>query len=254
MSSLRVGALQMDLKFENPWANCQALEQEARVAARKGADVLITPEMFSTGFSMNTELVAQESGSTLRCICECARSNNVNIIAGYSKMMSDGRFANVAVVVARNGEVIHEYCKTYLFSPLYENRHFQGGEGTSSFSLEGVRMALAICYDLRFPELFRAVASEIDAFVVLASWPKTRRQHWDTLLRARAIENQAYVVGVNRVGEGGGLSFNGGSAVVAPDGSVLSFNDGDAVSIWATINSDEVNSLRKKYPFLSDMK
>ncbi|MBN2715208.1 MAG: hypothetical protein JXX14_05090 [Deltaproteobacteria bacterium] len=254
MTQLKIAAFQMDIEFEDPDANCQRLVAASRTAVNHGADVLITPEMFSTGFSMNTELVAAQSESTRLCICDCAKNNNINIIAGYARRLSGNDFANVAMVVDRTGAVIYEYRKTYMFSLMHEDHHFVAGNGMAPFTLEGVRIAIGICYDIRFPELFRPAASNVDAFIIPASWPGSRQAHWDILLRARAVENQAYVVGINRVGTGDGLEFKGGTAIILPSGEVVDSLYHSEGLVSACVSTDEVHQLRTQYPFLRDIR
>ena len=117
-------------------------------------------------------------------------------------------------------------------------------------TLQGVRIAPFICYDLRFPELFRAVAREVDVMVVLANWPASRRTHWDALIRARAIENQCYVVAVNRIGEGGGIVYDGGSAAFDPWGTPLDSSGGSVQCI--DVDPARVRAVREEFPFLRD--
>ena len=257
MTKLKVCAFQMNIEFERAEENCRQLATTARCAANDGADVLVTPETFSLGFSMNTRLVAAHSRETCQAIQDAARENNINIIAGVARELrnhatSNQSYINAVVVVNRLGETIYEYIKTHLFSPMREDVFFYAGTGMQPFELEGVRLGIGICYDLRFPELFRAIASDVDAIIIPANWPAARQLHWDTLLRARAIENQAYVYGVNRVGEGGGVQYNGGTAVYSPQGELLAVKYTSPGCITETIDSNAVTDIRQNFPYLRD--
>jgi predicted amidohydrolase len=146
------------------------------------------------------------------------------------------------------------YAKIHLIGILGEDGSYDPGEQPVPFELSGIRAASFVCYDLRFPELFRAVVDECGLFLVIASWPSTRQAHWDILLRARAIESQSFVVGVNRVGEGGGLLFTGGSAVVDPLGQVLAEGGDKETLVTADLDLAKVEEVRSTLPFLKDRK
>ncbi|MBN2527072.1 MAG: carbon-nitrogen family hydrolase [Deltaproteobacteria bacterium] len=254
MAKLKLAALQMDIDFDEPINNCRKLTSASLDAANSGVDVLITPEMFSTGFTMSEEIARTSETATFEAVRACARDNRINIIAGFPVVAVDHKLRNAAVVVNRKGDVIHQYLKTHLFSLMNEDKHYMPGKGASVFELEGVRISLAICYDLRFPELFRQVARQVDVFCVIASWPNARQHHWDTLLRSRAIENQAYIVGVNRVGVGGELFFDGGTSVISPLGNVLCCKYSQEGLLYETIDTEQVAVIRDNYPFLQDIK
>jgi predicted amidohydrolase len=147
---------------------------------------------------------------------------------------------------------VHRYRKIHPFTYGGEDRVYAAGDERLTVTVEGVRLALFVCYDLRFADEFWSLARDTDCYVVVANWPSARRDHWRTLLRARAIENEAYVVGANRVGSGGGLDYSGDSAVVGPFGEVLT-EAGDAESVLvADMDPAVVASTRERYPFLAD--
>jgi predicted amidohydrolase len=144
------------------------------------------------------------------------------------------------------------YTKIHLIGILDEDRHYGPGALPVPFAMAGVRTACFICYDLRFPELFRCVADQCDLVLVIASWPEPRRAHWHALLQARAVENQCYVAGVNRVGEGGGNAFAGGSVVLDPLGEPLARAGEEEAVISAEIDPEVVARVRRDFPFLRD--
>ena len=173
----------------------------------------------------------------------------------------DVRFAfavrrkNTVLVFDPSGTCMARYAKLHPFSYSGEDRHYAPGTSLAFFPAGGFEIGLAICYDLRFPELFRALSSRgVDLFLVPANWPTTRREHWLTLLRARAIENLAYVVGVNRTGEGGGLCYPGASIVYGPFGEIVGETGSEAQLLTVELDPGEVGRIRSSYPFLQDAK
>lgn len=197
-------------------------ESENLPAGQKQICVCL-PEMFASGFSMHPALFAEEiNGQISRLLGDLARSYGVAIIAGVVQTQH-GVYFNRALFVNSLGEINASYTKQKLFSFAGENRVYQAGNAVERVSLsKDFTIAVVICYDLRFPELFREVATEVQMFVVLANWPQTRQKHWEVLLQARAIENQCYVLGVNRIGvDGNGLEYAGGSMLFDPFGERL---------------------------------
>jgi predicted amidohydrolase len=253
MTKITIAGLQLDVAWEDRAANFERVRVLAGKARDRGADLLVLPEMFATGFSLDTKITAEPpTGETPRFMSELARELEIGVVGGYVQRRRQGRGANMSLAVDRRGRVVAEYVKTHLFSFMDEDRAHEAGAGPRQFAFEGVPIASFICYDLRFPELFRLVADSAAAVIVIASWPSARQAHWDALLRARAIENQLYVVGVNRAGQGGGLEYTGGSAIVDPMGQVLAHAGDSENTIVAEIDTDEVERTRTEMPFLED--
>jgi predicted amidohydrolase len=148
-------------------------------------------------------------------------------------------------------ELLH-YQKIHPFALAGEDRHYSGGEMLSTAVVDGVRVTPLICYDLRFPELFRVAATRTDLFVVIANWPEKRHQAWSTLLSARAIENQCFVLGVNRVGEAGGEPHSGDSALLDPFGLLRAAVSRDPAMLLGSVDAAEVARARERFPFLRD--
>jgi omega-amidase len=250
--SLRVALGEYDIGWHDPAASLARAEQLVQRARKAGARLVVLPEMCTTGFTMDAERWAEpfggEDAERLRSI---ARVNGVWLVAGIAGRAPDGAAHNVAIVLSPSGELAGAYRKQRLFAYGGEHEAYVGGDGPIVVTMDGVRVSPFVCYDLRFPELFRAVARRADVLVVIANWPAVRRAHWDLLLRARAVENLAYVVGVNRTGEGGGLSYDGGSAGWGPWGDALAPVSREPTIV--TVDPGEVAAVRKKYPFLEDM-
>jgi predicted amidohydrolase len=209
--------------------------------------------MFSTGFSMEPERVAQEpGGSSEAFLREAARSLSIWIFGSIAER-GEPRPRNMGLLVSPQGRVTR-YAKIHPFSFSGEDEHYAGGERVVTEDVEGLRVTPLICYDLRFPEPFRLAAPDTDLFAVVANWPDARRDHWRTLLRARAIENLAYVAGVNRVGEGGKLRYAGDSTAVSPWGEILAEGGPEEAVLLFEADAREVAQARAKFPVLQDVR
>ncbi len=250
---MRLAALQSDIVWEDPEANFERLRPWVAAAAGAGARLLVLPEMYSQGFSMATESIAEPVGgpSTRFLVEEAARCGLW--LAGSLPERAEGaeRPHNTLVVAGPGGE-IHRYRKIHPFSYGGEHEHYQAGDAFTTVVIEGLRFTLFICYDLRFADEFWATAAETDVYLVVANWPERRRHHWQSLLVARAIENQAYVVGVNRVGEGGKLRYRGDSRIIDPMGEVLAAAAEQETLLIADVDASVVRQTRQKLPFLLD--
>jgi len=211
--------------------------------------------MFPTGFSMDASVTAEPlDGPTPRFYRNLARELRVAVCGGFVLGRSGGRPHNVSLAVDREGNDLALYRKIHQIAVLDEQKHYAAGEWPAAFDLEGTRAACLVCYDLRFPELFRTIVDDCRLILVIASWPSTRQAHWDILLRARAVECQCFVVGVNRVGLGGGLAFTGGSAVIDPLGRTLAQGGETEGLVTAEIDPAEADRVRAQFPFLRDRK
>jgi omega-amidase len=221
--------------------------------------------MATTGFTMDRSQATPLSGGHAARLAALAGEAGVWLIAsvaatepaalgGRGEGKEATRAVNAAVVVDPSGGIVAVYRKQKLFAFAGEHEHYSPGEAPVVVAIDGVRIAPLVCYDLRFPELFRAVARDVDAFVLVANWPAARRLHWDTLTRARAIENQAYVVAVNRVGSGGGIVYDGGSVAWDPWGDPVPEAQGPSGIRLVTIDPGHVADIRGRYPFLRDLR
>jgi predicted amidohydrolase len=253
IAALKIAAAQIDIVWEDRKANFSKVDALAKRAADLGADLLVLPEMFSTGFSMDTSMTAESrDGATPTFIRELALRYHIGVLGGFVLENEEGRALNSALVVDRKGNDIALYTKTYLFSYTGEDRCHQAGEGPVFFEFEGCPATCFICYDLRFPELFRKTFANAEVAFVIASWPASRARHWEILLNARAIENQFYVVGVNRTGKGAGLLFSGGSRIVGPQGDIEGVLGDEESLLVGDILPDNVRKTRDAFPFLKD--
>jgi omega-amidase len=252
-SPLRVALGEYDLGWQDPDASLARADALVARAAGEGARLVALPEMCATGFTMDADRWAEPlDGRSAQRLAEIAVRHGVWLIAGLAVRIPDDAARNVALVIDPSGARVAAYRKQRVFAYDGEHKAYAPGDASLTVTIEGVRVSPFVCYDLRFPELFRAVARESDLLVVVANWPAARRAHWDLLLRARAVENLAHVVGVNRTGEGGGLTYDGGSKAWSPWGEPLAPVATDPVVV--SVDPAEVARVRAKYPFLDDMR
>ncbi len=248
---MKVALLQLDIAWEDVSGSHARAERLLDEAARGGARLAVLPEMFSTGFSMRPERVAQPPGGPSETFLqERARALDLWVIASVPES-GLGRARNVALVVSPSGEVVR-YAKIHPFSFAGEDRHYEGGEGVRTVPIEGTRVTPFICYDLRFPEPFRLAADETDLYVVVSNWPERRQVHLRVLLQARSIENLAYVVGVNRTGEGDSVRYAGGSVAFSPWGEVLAEAGEPETVAFCDVDPAAVARARESFPALKD--
>lgn len=248
---MNICVFQPDTVWEDKQANMLRCGQAVKEAALGGAELAVFPEMTLTGFTLNTE-AADSSGDTVRFFSECSKERSVSCAFGYSARERDKLF-NRLTLVDKTGAVLRSYDKIHPFSYCGEDSVFTAGGKAATARLGGMTFGLAICYDLRFPELFGELAKTADCIIVIANWPEKRREHWRTLLKARAIETQCYIVGCNRCGSGNGLYYSGDSAVYAPDGRLIAqAEQGREQLIFADISSGVVKAVREDFPVRND--
>ncbi len=249
-------ALQLDIAWENKPANFEKARRLLSGAAPEADSLVALPEMFATGFSMHTGRVAEAyGGETEQFLAGLAREFRVYIVAGAAMKGPDGRVRNKALVFSPRGELLGYYAKMRPFSPGGEAAHYAAGEKPVVLSWGECSFAPFVCYDLRFPEIFRqaAAARRPELFVVVANWPEKRVQHWVRLLQARAIENQAYVLGVNRVGQDPFYQYPGRSLAVDFNGEILADAGSAEGTISAALDLPTLRKYREGLPFLDDM-
>ncbi len=252
--TIELAAIQHDIVWETPAETMALVRPLILDAADAGAELISLTEMWSCGFSMNTAVVAEApDGPTASFMHEMAAETGC-WIAGSVPEHTDGydRPTNRFVLAGPDGED-HRYSKTKPFSFAGETRHYAAGEPVAPIEVRGVRITPFICYDLRFADLFWDAAADTDLYLVPANWPGVRREHWMALLRARAIENQAYVVGVNRVGSGDGLDYTGDSRIIDPLGEVVGEGPaGEVTTLRAAIDAAHVADVRNRFRFMAD--
>ncbi len=254
---MRVAAVQHDIQWNDRAANFARLAPMVAAAAAGGARLVLLTETFSTGFAVdNPDLGEPEGGPSSQFLVAQAAEHGVWVAGSCPEVPAgsdpaDRRPANSFVLAGPDGTV-HRYRKIHPFTFGGEHHHFRAGDQLVQVEIEGVRIALFVCYDLRFADEFWGLAPTTDLYLVPANWPEPRRFHWMALLQARAIENQAYVIGCNRVGEGGGLKYVGDSRIVDPLGELLATGSQGETILFADIEPSVVADVRQRFQFLPD--
>jgi predicted amidohydrolase len=249
---MRVSILQTDIAWEDKRKNLQHLRNKLEELCGK-TDLVIAPEMFSTGFTMNSrELAEPAGGHTITTLRDWAATYQV-ALAGSYMASHQGCYYNRAFFLTPDGEAFY-YDKKHLFRMGNEAVHFSAGNNRVIVSYRGWNICMLVFYDIRFPVWSRNVNNRYDLLIYVANWPGPRRHVWDTLLAARAIENMSYVCGANRVGiDGNKLSYNGGSAIYSPKGkAIAAAPDNEENTITAELSLNELKSFREKFPVWMD--
>ena len=249
-NDLRIVLLQHDLAWEDKTANQRAFASLLADSAAPGSFVIL-PELCDVGFTMRAARAAEPS--SLPWAQELAARHQVWLQAGLALREGD-RVFNAVFVLGPDGSVRATYRKTFLFSYGTETAHYAAGPGPIVVEVAGWKVAPFICYDLRFPEVWRhAALAGAELFTLSANWPARRHAHWVALTRARAIENQAFVACCNRVGRDPTLTYDGGSALIDPLGEVLVLGDDQARALIATARRDTIDSWRRDFGALGDL-
>ena len=270
--SIRISLVQPEIFFEQKDRNLKQAEAVIKEEVKAGTDLVLLPEMSFTGYSMDTRKVGEvpvtqgagssvtqgaeasvgsEQTSTLNRVRDLARRYGLAIGFGWVALPPGDLAENRYTIVDREGRVVNEFTKLHPFSYAGEDRYFRGGAGPVRYEISGIPFTTMICYDLRFPEEFREVAGDVHAAVIPANWPASRSEHWKTLLRARAIENQIYIFAVNCVGTMDGQEYSGDSCVICPDGRVADMLSGKA-GVLRYRFTDDTEAYREAFPVLKD--
>lgn len=247
---MKISLLQQDIIWANPSANQQVAE--GVLGDLEKSDVYVLPEMFSTGFAVHPEDVAEKDGSSVRWMQMIAAELDA-AICGSVAIEEDGKFANRFYFVKPDGECFY-YDKRHLFTYGGEHKRYTKGEERVVVDFRGVRFLLQVCYDLRFPVFARNNdETPYDVAIYVASWPTSRIEVWNTLLHARAIENQCYVAAVNRVGEDLACKYCGGTMLIDAYGRTIAECElNKQCAITADLDMEALAAFRKKFPVLDD--
>ncbi len=252
MSSLIITTIQTALHWEDKTANLQMLKKKINSITNK-THIVVLPEMFSTGFSMNPKVLAETmNGTTIQWMKEMAADKKI-ILTGSIIIEEEGKYYNRMIWMQPDG-VFGLYDKRHLFANSGEDAHYTAGKKRCIVSVNGWKVALSVCYDLRFPvwarQQYKDGSYEYDVLLCVANWPNKRSLAWKTLLQARAIENQCYAVGVNRVGrDANDLEYSGDSMVIDPLGAILYQKEADEDIFTIGLNKQPLVEVRQKLPF-----
>ncbi|GAE28274.1 aliphatic amidase amiE [Halalkalibacter wakoensis JCM 9140] len=220
--------------------------------SKEKPDVLVLPEMWTTNYTLPqlSEIADCAGEPTTSFLQNLAKKHKVNIIGGSFANIRESEIYNTAIAINRQGEVLYQYDKVHLVPMLDEHLYLKGGASSHTFELEGVKVGLIICYDLRFPELARQLAVEgAEILFIVAEWPEARKSHWKQLQIARAIENQTYVVSVNGVGQYNGVLYCGTSMFIDPLGEIIEVaSENNEETITKELDLHKVSEIREKVP------
>lgn len=251
---MHVALVQLDIAWEDKAANFARVETLLAATPPPRGSLVVLPEMFASGFSMNLAVTQQSAAREDETfLAALARKHGVFVVCGVVSPGAGAMGRNESVVFTPAGELAARYAKIHPFSLGGEAQGHEAGTEIVTFPWSGFTVAPFVCYDLRFPEIFRAAASRgANLFVVIALWPVKRQQHWLTLLQARAIENQAYVIGVNRVGTDPDFTYAGRSVVVDPHGVIITDAGEREQVLHAALDLEVVTAWRRDFPALRD--
>ena len=271
---MKVALCQMKIEFEKKEQNTRRAIGFMEQAKSGGAELVLFPEMSLTGFSMNIVFTGEKNRESVQRMRAEAKRIGIAVGFGWTALVdretsapacetADGapghedKGRNLLVgenhytVISREGEVLSDYVKMHPFSYYGEDRFFEKGNEVVHFTLADIPFSNFICYDLRFPEIFQAVSDRAHVIIVAADWPAGRREHWNCLLRARAIENQCYILGINSFGDQNGLHYSGDSSVILPDGTVaVQLSDEEGLILYDLM--DEAEDHRRSFPLRKD--
>lgn len=269
----RIGLAQTDILWENVEENKKRAEEFFQKAKENHVELLLFPEMSLTGFSMNVEKTTKDWEEQVEFFRERSRYYEMTVVFGCAVPVNDRQelfsvhgagkereeetekknYENHLFVI-ENGRIRMDYRKIHPFTYGQEGEYFQGGKQIITMEWEKTTLGAFICYDLRFPEIFQISSEDSAIIVVIANWPETRIRQWDCLLQARAIENQCFIAGVNRTGKGGGLSYNGHSALYGPTGERMTMLCEEESLLIGDVDVEEVRKLREAFPVKKDRK
>lgn len=251
----KVGCIQFNIVFGKPLENKLLVEKWLESAAKQDCDIVVLPELWTTGYDLTrlTEIADQNAQDTIAFLQEQAVKHHIHIIGGSIANAKGNNIENTMLIVSNKGELLHQYSKLHLFQLMDEHLYLQAGHNEGLFTLNNEKMAGVICYDIRFPEWIRThVLKGAKIVFVVAEWPLKRLDHWRTLLQARAIENQVFIIACNRSGSDPNNQFAGHSMVIDPWGEILAEGGETDEIVIADIDLDRVEQTRKTIPVFQD--
>ncbi|MFP3155193.1 carbon-nitrogen family hydrolase [Lachnospiraceae bacterium ZAX-1] len=247
---MKIALSQTEIRWEEKQYNLVKAEGFIKDASQKKADMILFPEMSFTGFSMHVSVTQDTANETLDHIKHMAIKYKIGIGFGWVKKNHEDA-ENHYTIVDDLGEASSDYIKIHSFSYAGEDKYFKHGDKISLFKIKDVWMSTFICYDLRFPEIFQAASDKASILIVPANWPAARKEHWRCLLRARAIENQCYIIGVNCVGRQGKADYAGNSCVINPVGETI-YEMADKEELYICEIKNDVFEYRAGFPAKKD--
>jgi predicted amidohydrolase len=252
---IKIAAIQMDIEMGNKIKNLDVAVKGIKEAAAAGAEIICLPELFSTGFFLeDINLIAEDiNGETLEILCSTAKELGIAIISGSIALKKDENIFNTSHLIDKEGNIKGSYNKAHLFPLMNENTYFMPGQEINVINLPQLCLGIMICYDIRFPELARSLALKgAEALFIPSEFPNPRLNHWRILLQSRAIENQLYVMAVNRVGSDKNSTYFGHSMIISPWGEIIAEGGENEEIIYGNIEKNLINKARNKIPCFKD--
>jgi omega-amidase len=253
--NMKIGLAQMDISFGRPDENKKQIQKWVEKADEAGCDIVVFPELWTTGYDLTRirEIADEDAKDISAFLSDLALKYSIHIIGGSIAKKTEDGISNTLLVAENSGNIIKEYNKLHLFKLMDEHHYLLPGREDGLFTLMDTVMAGMICYDIRFPEWIRKhVIDGAKAVFVVAQWPAERISHWKTLLTARAIENQCFVIACNRTGSDPKNEFGGHSLIINPWGDIIAEGTLEQELITADINLSEADEVRKKIPIFQD--
>jgi omega-amidase len=252
---MRVCAVQLDIVWQDPEVNCRRVSDVLAAGSIPEGSLVVLPETFAVGFDAHNGMAESRGGPTEQYLAGLARRHASYVVGGTLTGEPGATSRNEALAFGPDGGLLARYAKIHPFSFAGESLYREAGNEIAVIACGKFLMAPLVCYDLRFPETFRAaVARGANLYAVIANWPEPRADHWTSLLKARAIENQAYVIGVNRTGRDEKNVYAGGSVVFGPKGETVAVAGRDECVVEAELDSDALEEYRASFPALKDMR
>ncbi|WP_430790921.1 carbon-nitrogen family hydrolase [Virgibacillus flavescens] len=251
----KIAMIQLDIKYGDPRTNFKRAETFVEEAAIKGADVILLPELWTTGYDLARleEIADKNAEQSIEFLQKMARDYGVHVIGGSVAEKCEDGVRNTMLVIDNKGQLIHKYSKLHLFKLMDEHVYLEEGLDEAEFVLAGVKSAGYICYDIRFPEWMRKAAlNKTKVMYIVAEWPKPRIDHWKVLLQARAIENQCYVIACNRSGSDPKNEFGGMSLIIDPWGKIISEGGETEEIVVGEVDFALVDEVRDRIPVFDD--
>ncbi|MBD5158300.1 MAG: carbon-nitrogen family hydrolase [Butyrivibrio sp.] len=250
---MEIAVCQTDIVYRDKKYNLITAEDYISQCVENGADLVLFPEMSMTGYELNPELISEtpQSNEVLSTMSGYAARYGTAIGVGYV-LFDGGVYTNRYAIVGKDGSVLCDYSKIHPFSPAGEDECYTAGDSLEFCEIDGVTVCPLICYDLRFPEIFQAASEKADVIVVASNWDGVRNNHWKLLLQARALENQCYILGVNRIGSDGRAFYVGNSMVIDPEGQIIDVLEGQAGFMLAEVSKERVEECRDNFPLKKD--
>lgn len=257
MTTWKIACIQMDIAFGDVQKNFVVAKEKIEQAARLGAEIILLPELWTTGYDLSRldDIADSNAEKSIEFLAECAREHKVTILGGSVANRKEDGVYNTFLAIDSSGTVIKQYDKLHLFQLMDEHKFLQPGKSNGHFQIHGISCAAFICYDIRFPEWIRKhTADGAEVLFVCAEWPLPRLEHWRALLISRAIENQAFVIACNRSGQDPNNVFAGHSLVIDPWGKVIvEAGEGEEL-LLADISIGDTAAIRKQIPVFQDRK